>query len=70
MMRPLKGLSKVKKTLADGSTIYYCYAWRGGPLFKNGERYTYSAGRRLPAASFLTLRTTTDATRTPRRYTA
>lgn len=31
----LKGLAKVKKTLADGKAIYYCYAWRGGPLLKN-----------------------------------
>jgi len=31
---PLKGLLKVKKALADGRTIYYCYAWRGGPLLK------------------------------------
>lgn len=30
----LKGLKKVKKTLADGRRIYYCYAWRGGPLLK------------------------------------
>lgn len=30
----LKGLMKVKKTLASGKTIYYCYAWRGGPLLK------------------------------------
>lgn len=33
----LKGLSKVKKTLADGKTIYYCYAWRGGPLLKHKD---------------------------------
>lgn len=26
---------KVKKTLASGKIIYYCYAWRGGPLLKN-----------------------------------
>lgn len=31
----LKGLTKVKKTLASGKTIFYCYAWRGGPLLKN-----------------------------------
>lgn len=31
----LKGLMKVKKTLASGKTIYYCYAWRKGPLLKN-----------------------------------
>jgi integrase len=37
MVRPLKGLSKVKKFLADGRTIYYCYAWRGGPLLKTAS---------------------------------
>lgn len=31
-MSLLKGLFKVKKALADGSTRFYCYAWRGGPL--------------------------------------
>ncbi len=34
---PLKGLTKVKKTLADGRTFYYCYAWRGGPLLKMAD---------------------------------
>lgn len=33
----LKGLAKVKKTLASGETIYYCYAWRGGPLLRNDK---------------------------------
>ncbi|NSZ73271.1 tyrosine-type recombinase/integrase [Agrobacterium tumefaciens] len=33
----LKGLAKVKKTLASGKTVYYCYAWRGGPLLKNDK---------------------------------
>lgn len=33
----LKGLTKVKKTLATGKTIYYCYAWRGGDLLKNSK---------------------------------
>lgn len=35
----LKGLTKVKKRLADGSTIYYCYAWRGkgAPLLKKKD---------------------------------
>lgn len=35
MRQKLKGLTKVKKTLASGKTIYYCYAWRGGPLLKD-----------------------------------
>ncbi|KAA3504338.1 integrase [Rhizobium rhizogenes] len=37
MSTTLKGLAKVKKTLASGKTIYYCYAWRGGPLLKNDK---------------------------------
>jgi integrase len=31
----LKGLAKIRKTLATGKTITYCYAWRAGPLLKN-----------------------------------
>lgn len=31
----LKGLARVKKKLASGKTIFYCYAWRGGPLLKH-----------------------------------
>lgn len=31
----LKGLTKVRKTLATGENITYCYAWRGGPLLKD-----------------------------------
>lgn len=31
----LKGLAKVKKTLADGTLQTYCYAWRGGPLLRD-----------------------------------
>ncbi|GLR49215.1 integrase [Shinella yambaruensis] len=34
MRANLKGLMKVKKTLASGKTIYYYYAWRKGPLLK------------------------------------
>ena len=30
----LKGLNSVAKTLADGSTITYYYAWKGGPRLK------------------------------------
>lgn len=33
----LKGLAKVKKTLSGGKSIYYCYAWRGGPLLENDK---------------------------------
>ncbi|KSV61901.1 hypothetical protein N185_37550 [Sinorhizobium sp. GW3] len=37
IVHALKGLAKVKKTLADGRMIYYCYAWRGGPLLKHKD---------------------------------
>lgn len=33
----LKGVAKVKKRLADGSTRTYYYAWRGGPLLKDRD---------------------------------
>lgn len=33
----LKGLTKVKKKLADGSVREYFYAWRGGPLLKGDD---------------------------------
>lgn len=35
----LRGIAKVKKRLADGTTRTYLYAWRGGPLLRdaNGE---------------------------------
>ena len=33
----LKGLTKIKKTLASGKTIYYCYAWRKGPLLRAAD---------------------------------
>jgi integrase len=28
-------MNKAKKILASGKTVYYCYAWRGGPLLKD-----------------------------------
>jgi integrase len=31
----LKGLTKIRRTLASGEVVYYCYAWRGGPLLKD-----------------------------------
>lgn len=33
----LKGLARVRKTLSNGNTIFYCYAWRGGPLLKTQD---------------------------------
>ncbi|MGO4196905.1 tyrosine-type recombinase/integrase [Rhizobium sp. YAF28] len=35
----LKGLTKVRKTLADGQTVYYCYPWRskGAHLLKHKD---------------------------------
>ena len=47
----LKGLVKIKKKLADGSTIYYCYAWRGGPLLRAADgRMLQPDDIALPAA--------------------
>ena len=36
----LKGLNSIRKKLADGSTVTYWYAWKGGP------RLTGSPGSR------------------------
>lgn len=43
----LKGIHKVKARLADGSTRYYLYAWRGGPLLTdaNGAQLQPGDGR-------------------------
>ncbi|MCZ7887144.1 tyrosine-type recombinase/integrase [Agrobacterium salinitolerans] len=35
--KAFRGLTKVKKRLASGKTITYCYAWRSGPLLKNDK---------------------------------
>lgn len=48
----LKGLAKVKKTLADGKTIYYCYAWRGGPLLKDKKGSPLQPGDPLLVSAF------------------
>ncbi len=58
----LKGLTKVRKTLATGQTITYCYAWRSGPLLKNEDgRPIQPDDPALPAA-YLTAH---EARRTP-----
>ena len=51
----LKGLAKVKKTLASGKTIYYCYAWRGGPLLKNKNGEPLQPGDPLLVNEFVDL---------------
>ena len=35
MLVKIKGIHKVRMTLADGSTRIYYYAWRGGPQMKS-----------------------------------
>jgi len=52
MRAKLKGLMKVKKTLATGKTIYYCYAWRGGPLLKNKNGEPIQPGDPLLVRAF------------------
>lgn len=53
----LKGLTKVKKTLASGQTLYYCYAWRKGPLLKD------KAGRPLQPGDPALVRAFAEATK-------
>lgn len=48
----LKGLAKVKKTLAGGKTIYYCYAWRGGPMLKHKDGSPIQPGDPLLVRAF------------------
>ncbi|MBY3543615.1 tyrosine-type recombinase/integrase [Rhizobium laguerreae] len=55
MRAELKGLAKVKKVLADGKTIFYCYAWRGGPLLKKKD------GSPMQPGDPMMLRAFTDA---------
>lgn len=48
----LKGLAKVKKTLASGKTIYYCYAWRGGDLLRHKDGSPIQPGDPLLLQAF------------------
>lgn len=34
MRVPLKGIATATATLADGESVTYCYAWRGGPRLR------------------------------------
>ncbi len=58
----LKGLMKVKKTLASGKTIYYCYAWRGGPPLKTNTGEPMQPGDALLAEAYAAAR---DRRKTP-----
>ncbi len=56
----LKGLNRVKKRLADGTSVTYYYAWKGGPRLpgKPGcpefmQAYSEAVSRRIPAAEVL-----------------
>ncbi len=53
----LKGLARVKKRLADGKTLTYCYAWRGGPLLKD------KAGKPIQPGDPLLIRAFVEATK-------
>lgn len=57
MRERLKGLAKVKKRLASGKTVIYCYAWRGGPLLKD------KAGNPLQPGDPLLMRAFVEATK-------
>lgn len=48
----LKGLATVKKVLATGKTVHYCYAWRGGPLLKSGKGEPLQPGDPLLVKAF------------------
>jgi len=52
MREKLKGLMKIKKVLASGKTIYYCYAWRKGPLLKNKKGEPIQPGDPLLLRAF------------------
>jgi hypothetical protein len=41
----LPGLATATKTLADGSRRKYLYAWRGGPMLKDGQGEPLQPGR-------------------------
>lgn len=62
MLVKLKGIHKVKRKLADGSTQTYYYAWRGGPRMKSkphteafAREYARLKESAAPAATLETL---------------
>lgn len=54
MRAELKGIAKVKKTLASGKTIYYCYAWRGkgAPLLQKKDGSPMQPGDPMMAKAY------------------
>ncbi|MBB3444232.1 tyrosine-type recombinase/integrase [Rhizobium sp. BK379] len=60
----LKGLTKVRKTLADGKTLYYCYPWRGkgAPLLKHEDGSPIQPDDAALSAAYITAR---EARRNP-----
>lgn len=45
MQLKVRGMWTATKRLADGRTVYYAYAWRGGPLIAKGAGVTTQAAR-------------------------
>lgn len=59
----MKGIARVRKRLADGRTVSYHYAWRGGPRFWSSSDGTSEGGPEYWAAYDAALSTSDIGTR-------